>query len=182
MWFFKRKIKVNYKKFLESLARLNHKILTKDKTLDSLIKKELYHKIDQNEIIRRHWESFYLISFAIIIACESQIKNDNRFSNIKSEYVDILSEIININLSEIDVFKNDIKERYNLYKNSLIDKPPGAPFFLSNCFLTMLWLKSPDPEGKLIPHILTENMQISEIFINIIELVNETFEKYEIIF
>ncbi len=124
----------------------------------------------------RKWEIFYFIFSIILLSCE----------RYQANYKDIINDLKNaFSLQLPDEHKEHqieiLNERYELYKNSLIDKEPGPHWYLANCFLSMVWLNIPDLEGTWLPHTLIENMEVTEIVSGTIDFVNKLFNQYKII-
>jgi len=121
-------------------------------------------------------EIFYFVFSIILLSCG---KYQAKYKNIIKDLKNTFSSQISYDNKEYHI--EILNERYELYKNSLLDREPGPRWYLSNCFLSMVLVNIPDPEGQWLLSTLLKNIEVTRIVSGTIDFVNKLFNKYKII-
>lgn len=175
MRFFRKKVK--YNEFIEGLCiiaiNIRNDLLN---YLDDILKSDyLFNKEIswQDEIIRREWELMFFINSLITLKLETF---KNKYPSIDIDFINYQAEIYGKIYNKID-FIDKFNNKMEVYRHSLID----GVNFMSNCFLSLLWLNIADPKGLWIPHALSEQLKICEVSVKIIEDIYKVYNNFRII-
>jgi hypothetical protein len=169
--------KVTYSEFIKGLSVIA--INTRDyllKYLNDILSNDYLFNNDiswENEVRRRQWELVFFIDSLIALQLENY---KNKYPSIKIDFIDNQAEKYGQILNKNE-FIATLNNRIEIYRNSLND----GINFLSNCFLSLVWLNIADSKGIQIPHALLEQVTICDVAARLFKMTIESYNNCKII-